>query len=369
MSDFDFDAAVVGAGAVGLACGYALARRGLSVVVLEAEAAIGTGVSSRNSEVAHGGLYYPTGSLKARLCVEGRRALYPFLDRHGVAYARCGKLVVATSADEIGAMDALEAQARTNGVEGIERLSGAEARAMEPDLQVVEALHSPESGLIDSHGYMVALQGEIENAGGAVVLNAPFEGAESIEGGWRVRVGGAEAVGLTVGRLVTAAGLGAQAAAAAIEGFPDDRVPKRWLGKGSYYALAGKAPFGRLIYPLPSHGTLGLHYRRDLGGQARFGPDLQYVETLDYTVDPARADTFYEAIRRYWPALPDGALVPDYSGIRPKIHGPDEPQPDFRIDGPEAHGLGGLVVLLGIESPGLTSSLAIGEEVAGRLGA
>ena len=368
MSDFDFDAAVVGAGAVGLACGYALARRGKTVVVLESEPGIGSGVSSRNSEVLHGGLYYPTGSLKARLCVTGRRALYAFLEQHGVAFDRCGKLVVATNAEEVEVLDAVERQALTNGVEGIARLSGDQAKAMEPALNVVEAIVSPESGLFDSHSYMLALQGEIEGAGGAVALGAPFEAAEpATGGGWRVRAGGTEPVDLTVGMLVTAAGLGAQAAAAVIHGFPTETNPPRWLGKGSYFALQGKAPFARLIYPVPVHGSLGLHYRRDLGGQARFGPDLQYVETLDYEVDPGRASLFYGSIRRYWPSLPDGALVPDYAGIRPKIHGPDEPQPDFRIDGPEAHGMDGLVTLFGIESPGLTSSLAIGEEVAGRL--
>lgn len=369
MSEFDFDAAVVGAGAVGLACGYALARRGLTVAVLEAEDTIGAGVSSRNSEVVHGGLYYPTGSLKAGLCVQGRRALYAFLDAHGVAYDRCGKLVVATNADEAQTLDALAQQARVNGVEGMALLTADQAHALEPALTVVEALVSPESGVFDSHGYMLALQGEIEAAGGAVALSAPFEGAEPIQGGgYKVRAGGAEPTALSVKYLVTAAGLGAQAAAAAIEGFPEETIPPRYLGKGSYFALSGKAPFARLVYPVPVHGSLGLHYRRDLGGQARFGPDLQYVETFDYTVDPGRADSFYASIRRYWPALPDGALVPDYAGIRPKIHGPDQPQPDFRIDGPDAHGQEGLVTLFGIESPGLTSSLAIGEEVALRLG-
>jgi len=368
MSDFDFDAAVVGAGAVGLACGYALARRGLTVVVLEADRAIGQGVSSRNSEVIHAGLHYPTGSLKARLCVEGRRALYDFLEQRGIAFDRCGKLVVATDDQEVEALEALAEQARVNGVEGIARLSGAQAKAIEPELNAVEALTSPESGVFDSHGYMLALQGEIEAAGGAVALGAPFEGAQARDGGWSIRAGGDDPATLTTRFLVTAAGLGAQAAAAAIEGFPVQTIPAAVFGKGSYYALTGKAPFSRLIYPVPVHGSVGLHYRRDLGGQARFGPDLEYVDAPDYTVDPSRAGIFYASVRRYWPGLPDGALVPDYAGVRPKIHGPDEPRSDFRIDGPEAHGLEGLVALFGIESPGLTSSLAIGEEVAGRLG-
>ena len=369
MSDFDFDAVVVGAGAVGLACGYALARRGLAVVVLESDDHIGAGVSSRNSEVIHAGLHYPTGSLKARLCVAGRRALYAFLERHGVAFDRCGKIVVATNADEAVELQALAEQARINGVEGLTPLTADQAHALEPELKVVEALGSSESGLFDSHGYMLALQGEIEAAGGAVALGAPFEAAEPLKGGgWTVAAGGADPASLSVRLLVTAPGLQAQETARRIEGFPQATIPRGWLGKGCYFALTGKAPFQRLIYPTPVHGSVGLHYRRDMGGQARFGPDLTYVDSLDYTVDPALAPMFYASIRRYWPGLPDGALVADYAGIRPKLHGPEEPQTDFRIDGPEAHGMEGLVTLFGIESPGLTSSLAIGEEVAGRLG-
>jgi len=366
---FDFDAVVVGAGAVGLACGYALARRGLAVVVAEKEHAIGQGVSSRNSEVAHGGLYYPTGSLKARLCVQGRRQLYAFLDSHGVAYDRCGKLVVATEDAEIARLEAIERQALTNDVEGIAPLSAAQVHALEPELKAVMALTSPQSGVFDSHGYMIALQGEIEDRGGAVVMDTPFEGAEPLAaGGYRVRAGGAEPTTLTCRLLVTAPGLGAQDVAARIDGFPGDRIPTAHFGKGVYFVFHGRAPFSRLIYPPPIPGALGVHYRRDLGGQARFGPDLQYVDREDYTVDPARVTGFETYIRRFWPGLPDGALSPDYAGIRPKIHGPGEEQPDFRIDGPLAHGLEGLVTLFGIESPGLTSSLAIGEEVAGLLG-
>ena len=368
MSEFDFDAAVVGAGAVGLACGYALARRGLTVVVLEFGAHIGEGVSSRNSEVIHAGLHYPTGSLKARLCVQGRRALYAFLEQRGIDFDRCGKLVVATNAEELEELGHLHDLALANGVEGLERISGARAKALEPALHAVEAILSRESGLFDSHGYLLALQGEIEAAGGAVALGAPFEGASRTGEGWSVRAGGQEPVSLNVRLLVTAPGLGAQAVAAAIEGFPKDAIPKAWFGKGSYYALQGKAPFAHLIYPVPVHGSVGLHYRRDMGGQARFGPDLQYVEAPDYKVDVERAHLFYASVRRFWPELPDGALVPDYAGVRPKIHGPDEPQADFRIDGPDEHGLEGVVALFGIESPGLTSSLAIGEEVAGTLG-
>ena len=366
---FDFDAVVVGAGAVGLACGYALARRGLSVVVVEQERAIGQGVSSRNSEVAHGGLYYPTGSLKARLCVQGRRKLYAFLDAHGVAYDRCGKLVVATVDAEIERLEAIERQALANDVEGIAPLSAAQAHALEPALKAVMALISPQSGVFDSHGYMLALQGEIEDRGGAVVVDTPFEGAEPLAGGgFRVRTGGADPAALTCRLLVTAPGLGAQDVAARIEGFPGSRIPTAHFGKGVYFVYHGRPPFQRLVYPPPIKGALGLHYRRDLGGQARFGPDLEYVDHEDYTVDPARVAGFEAYIRRFWPGLPDNALTPDYAGIRPKIHGPGEEQPDFRIDGPGAHGIEGLVALFGIESPGLTSSLAIGDEVAGLLG-
>ncbi|ENZ81358.1 NAD(P)/FAD-dependent oxidoreductase [Caulobacter vibrioides] len=366
--DFDFDAVVVGAGAVGLACGYALSRRGLIVAVLEEQGHIGQGVSSRNSEVIHGGLYYPTGSLKARLCVQGRRLLYAFLDAHGVAYKRCGKLVVATSEDEIPRLDAIWDQALANDVEGMEKLTGGQARALEPGLNAHAALLSPQSGVFASHDYMLALHGEIEAAGGAVVLSTPFEGAEPIAGGgFTVRAGGVDPTRLTCRLLVTAPGLSAQAVAERIEGYPADRIPQAHYGKGVYFRLTGKAPFQRLIYPPPIHGALGTHYRNDLGGQAVFGPDLEYVPAPDYSVDPARAEAFAAYIRKFWPGLPDGALAPDYAGVRPKLHGPDEPQPDFQLRGVEDHALPGLMALFGIESPGLTSSLAIGEAVAARL--
>jgi L-2-hydroxyglutarate oxidase LhgO len=365
----DFDTVIVGAGAVGLACGFALARGGRAVLVLERAGRIGAGVSSRNSEVIHAGLHYPTGSLKARLCVEGRRALYPFLDAHAVAYSRCGKLIVAAEESERPAIDQLAEQGAANGVEGLRMITGAQACMLEPELHAVAALESLESGVFDSHGYMLALAGEIEARGGAIALNAPFLGAAPESEGFSIRIGGADPISLTARSLAIAAGLGAQGCAASIEGFPAARIPKLHYGKGSYFTLSGmKAPFVRLIYPPPIPGALGTHYRRDLGGQAHFGPDLEFVETEDYEVDPARAAHFYAKVRRFWPGLPDGALVPDYSGIRPKIHGPGAPQPDFVIDGPAEHGLAGLTCLFGIESPGLTSSLAIGEEVAARLG-
>lgn len=381
MREFDADAVIVGAGAVGLACGYALAQRDLSVIVLEAGPRIGEGVSSRNSEVIHAGFYYPTDSLKARLCVQGRRLLYPFLERHGVHHWRCGKLVVATNEAEIPAIEKMYRQGLTNDVEGLRMIDAAEARALEPELHCVAAMYSPESGVFDSHGYMLALRGEIENRGGHVVCDSPFIGAEPLgdgngpasrgepadSGGWRVRVGGDAASTLQSRYLVTAPGLEAQEVAALIEGFPTAQIPSRHLGKGVYFRVNGKAPFNRLIYPPPIPGALGTHYRKDLGGQAVLGPDLDYIDTVDYSIDPAREQSFYENVRRYWPTLPEGSLRPDYAGIRPKIHGPGEKQPDFRIDGTDTHGIAGLITLFGIESPGLTSSLAIGEEVARRL--
>ncbi len=367
---FDFDATVVGAGAVGLACGRALAKRGLTVLVLEKEGHIGQGISSRNSEVIHGGLYYPTGTLKARFCVEGRRALYGFLESHKIDYRKCGKLVVATEEAEVERIEAIFQQATANGVEGLEHLTGAQARALEPGLNAHSAILSPESGLFASHDYMLALVGEIEDAGGSVVVDTPFERAEALlGGGFTITAGGEAGATLTTRLLVTAPGLQAQDVAGRIEGFPSDRIPEGHFGKGVYFRLTGKAPFERLIYPPPIPGALGTHYRKDLGGQAVFGPDLAYVEAEDYSVDPAKADEFAHYIRRFWPGLPEGGLTPDYAGIRPKLHGPGEPQPDFQLRGRDDHGLEGLVALFGIESPGLTSSLAIGEAVADMLDA
>ncbi len=365
---FDTEAIIVGAGAVGLAIGEALTRRGLETVVIEAAPAIGQGVSSRNSEVIHAGLYYPAGSLKARLCVAGRRMLYAFFERHHVPHVRCGKLVVATEPNEIERLDAIHSRAKANGVEGLQRLDRAGAQALEPGLRAEAALLSPDSGVMDAHGFMDALAGLISAQGGAIAVNTPFTGATPLPGGgFTVRTGGEQATEVTARYLVIAAGLGAQDAGASIQAYRPEYIPKLHYGKGVYFALQGRAPFSHLVYPLPILGALGTHYRRDLGGQGRFGPDLAFVDAPDYTVDPARAAGFYDTIRRFWPDLPDGALVPDYAGVRPKLHGPGEAQPDFRIDGADMHGLEGLIALYGIESPGLTASLAIGEEVAGRL--
>lgn len=366
------DAVVVGAGVVGLAVGRALAQRGLETIVLERENAIGTGVSSRNSEVIHAGLYYPRGSLKARLCVAGRELLYAFCASHGVPHRRCGKLVVATAPAQVAGLAQLAERARANGVHDLRQLSGAEARAMEPALRCDAALLSPSSGIIDSHGLMLALQGDLEAAGGALALQSPVEAIQCGADGHVLEVGGAEPMVLRTRHLVNAAGLHAPTVASAMRGLAAGHVPPARFSKGSYYALVGKAPFGRLVYPMPQDAWLGVHLTLDLAGQARFGPDAEWLDVasaddIDYRVDPARAEGFYADVRRYWPGLPDGALQPAYSGVRPKIHGPGEPAPDFRVQGPADHGVAGLVNLFGIESPGLTSSLALADEVCLRL--
>lgn len=369
----EVDAVVVGAGVVGLATARALALQGASVVVIEREAAYGSGTSSRNSEVVHAGLYYAPGSLKAQLCVRGRELLYAYCAERGVAHRRCGKLIVATREADQARLDSLSAQARDCGVADLQPLTGAQARALEPELQASAALHSPSSGIVDSHALMTALLGDAEAAGALLAPVSPFVGARHDGLRWRVRTGGAEPFELGCRWLVNAAGLQAQAVAAAIHGLPAAAVPRRRLAKGCYFALGRRAPFSRLIYPTPVDGGLGTHLTLDLAGQARFGPDVQWMPDgladadIDYAVDPSRREAFEHDIRRYWPALPQGVLQPDYSGVRPKISGPGEPAADFRIDGPAEHGLAGLVLLFGIESPGLTASLAIAERVAQQL--
>lgn len=365
----DFDAIVVGAGAVGLAIGRALGRAGLSTLILEKEASLGQGVSSRNSEVIHAGLYYPTDSLRARFCVRGRRLLYAFLDARGVHYERCGKMLVAVDKADMERLLLIHAQARRNGVEALTLLGGPEAVSLEPALHAVGALLSPETGIFDSHGYMLALGQDVEEKGGLIVFRSPFLGARQAGAGIEVQVGGEQPTCITTKRLVIAAGLDAQDAAGRVQDYPAAAIPPRYLGKGSYFALNVRAPFRRLIYPTPVPGALGVHFTLDLNGRGRFGPDLDYVDAEDWTIDSSKAARFARDIRQYWPDLPDGALTPDYVGIRPKLHGPGQPQPDFRIDGPEVHGIAGLITLFGIESPGLTSSLAIGEEIAKRFGA
>ncbi len=357
------DCVVVGAGVIGLAVARALAVAGREVLVLEAAEGIGTETSSRNSEVIHAGIYYPPGSLMARFCVAGRRALYDFCRDRGVPHRNCGKLIVATSAEEDGRLAGIKARAEANGVEGMRVLSAAEARALEPNLSCTSALLSPATGIVDSHAYMLALQGEAEAAGAMVVFLSPVVAARAGRGGIEVEVGGAEPVTLRCRLLVNAAGLHAPALARRIAGMPAERVPTGYYAKGNYFTLAARAPFSRLIYPVPVPGGLGVHLTIDLGGQARFGPDVEWIDTLDYTVDPRRADGFYAAVRRYWPALPDGALQPGYAGIRPKITAPGAPAADFVVQGPQTHGVPGLVNLFGIESPGLTASLALAAHV------
>jgi L-2-hydroxyglutarate oxidase LhgO len=355
---------VVGAGVVGLAAARALAQAGHDVVVAEAAALIGSGVSSRNSEVIHAGMYYPTSSAKARLCVEGRRRLYAFCESHGVPHAKIGKLIVATSEAERGKIEAIAAQGAINEVEGLRLLDRAEALALEPNLACIAALLSPETGIIDSHALMLALQGDLEDHGGMVALGSPVERMVHQGGRWRVDVAGET---MEFDAVVNAASLSAQKLAASTEGYPRERIPRLVLAKGSYFGCTGRPAFQRLIYPAPIEGGLGVHLTLDLAGRMRFGPDVEWIDDEHYEVDPTRAESFYEAIRRYWPALPDDALTADYSGIRPKLSGPGEPAADFWIEGPRDHGLPRLVNLFGIESPGLTSCLAIGDVVVNLL--
>lgn len=357
------DCVVVGAGVVGLAVARALALQGREVIVLEAADAIGTGVSSRNSEVIHAGLYYPAGSLKARLCVWGREMLYAYCVDRGVAHRRCGKLVVATSPEQLASLRSVRARAEANGVSDLRWLNQGEAKALEPALQCVAALLSPSTGIVDSHALMLALQGDLEHAGGMVVLNSPLERAELAQKAIFLVV--KDGTQLQARTVVNAAGLNALALAARFEGLDVRHIPASYFAKGSYFTLAGKAPFDHLIYPVPEAAGLGVHLTLDLGGQAKFGPDVQWVESPeDLRVDPSRGEAFYAEVRKYWPGLRDGALAPGYAGIRPKIHGPAEPAADFVIQGPSVHGRPGLVNLFGIESPGLTSALAIAAHVA-----
>lgn len=361
------DVIVAGAGVIGLAIARQLALAGREVLLLEAEGAIGTGISSRNSEVIHAGIYYPPGSLMARCCVAGRRALYAYCREKGIAHAACGKLIVAGTAEEAARLGAIAARAAANGVHDLRRLSAAEARAMEPALRCSGALLSPATGIIDSHGYMLALQGDLEATGGMIALHSPVERVAPMAEGFKVSTGGAAPCTLGCRAFINAAGLGAVPLARRIASLAPALVPPAYFAKGSYFAISGRAPFTRLIYPVPVPGGLGVHLTLDLGGGARFGPDVEWVERPDYAVSPARAEGFYAAIRKYWPDLADGALHPAYAGIRPKIVPPAIAVQDFVIQGPQAHGLAGLVNLFGIESPGLTASLALAEAVAGML--
>jgi L-2-hydroxyglutarate oxidase LhgO len=357
---------VVGAGVVGLAVARALARAGREVIVVESESGIGSGVSSRNSEVIHAGIYYPTGLDKTRLCVAGKAMLYAFAHEFGVPHKRCGKLLVAVNEGEVGKLAALKAQADANGVADLVWLSAKEVRALEPALVAERALLSPSTGIIDSHAFMLALLGDAEAHGAMIAFETPVLAGRAAERGLVIETGGAAPMRVSAALVVNAAGLGAQALARSIAGMPADRIPPLHLAKGNYFSLNRRSPFSRLIYPMPTPGGLGVHLTLDLAGQAKFGPDVEWVDAIDYDVDPRRADSFYAAIRTYWPDLPDGALQPAYAGVRPKIARPGGSNTDFLIQTEEEHGIPGLINLFGIESPGLTASLAIADWVARR---
>jgi L-2-hydroxyglutarate oxidase LhgO len=359
---------VVGAGVVGLAIARAAALRNHEVIVAEQTRGIGNGVSSRNSEVIHAGMYYPTGSLRARHCPRGRRMLYEFCKSHGVPHRKCGKLIVATENAEVSRMEAILQQGRINGVEGLAMVDGSAARIMEPALHCVAALHSPETGIIDSHQFMTALRGDLEDRGGMIAFSTRIERLIHTQAGWVVHYTGSEAGELAVDAVVNSAGIGAQALARNTEGYPPGRVPRLVLARGNYFGYAGRPVFSRLIYPAPRvDGGLGIHVTLDLAGRMRFGPDVEWIDQEDYDVNASRAVSFYEAIRRYWPGLRDGMLQPDYAGIRPKLTGPGEPAADFLIDGPAQHGLSRLIHLFGIESPGLTAALSLADDVVAQL--
>lgn len=375
MSESSVQTVVIGAGVVGLACAAELARSGREVFVLERESAIGQGVSSRNSEVIHAGIYYTPGSLKAQLCVRGRELLYRYANDRQINASKIGKLIVATSDSEITKLDLLAGRAKQNGVDDLEKIDRATAVAMQPGLHCTAALHSPSTGIIDSHALMISLVADIEQHGGAVVCRAPVDQLSAAANGkLSVTVGGEDPMTLQCDEIINSAGLNAVALAGQTTGLATSSVPRARFAKGNYFRLQGKAPFSMLIYPAPVDGGLGVHLTLDHGSQARFGPDVQWLDEssatpvdgtrFDYEVDPARATSFYSAIRRYWPELPDDSLLPDYSGIRPKAIYNDDNEVDFHISTPAQHGTAGLINLYGIESPGLTSSLAIAERVA-----
>ena len=350
---------VIGAGVVGLAVARALARAGREVVVVEGESAFGSGISSRNSEVIHAGIYYPSGLVKTRLCVDGNAMLYDFCRDYAVPHERCGKLIVAASDAETTKLAAIKAQGEINGVTDLVWLSRAQARALEPALVAECALLSPSTGIIDSHAFMLALLGDAERHGAMIAMETPVIRGEADPNGLVIETGGANPSRIGAGLVVNAAGLGGHAVARSISGMPSDKIPASHLAKGNYFSLATRSPFSRLIYPMPAEGGLGVHLTHDLAGRARFGPDVEWIDAIDYAVDPKRAYGFYAAIRTYWPDLPDGALQPDYAGIRPKIARPGGSGTDFLIQTDAGHGIAGLINLFGIELPGLTASLAI----------
>ena len=365
----DTDAVVIGAGVVGLACARALALRGHDVLVIEALDSFGTVTSSRNSEVIHAGLHYPPNSLKARLCVAGKQRLYEYCAARGIAHRRCEKLIVATSSDQVAHLDAILEVARANGVRDLSLLTAAQANELEPELRCVAALRSPSTGIVDSHAFMLSLLADLESHGGSVVFRSPLLSAATTSEGIELRVGGQEPATVVAGLVVNAAGLNASDVARRIDGLRPDTIPDTRFCKGNYFGLEGRAPFSRLVYPVPEAAGLGVHLTLDLGGQARFGPDTEWLsathpDAIDYAVDAERGNAFNAEIRRYWPGLRDGSLRAAYSGVRPKIFVAGAPVGDFVISGPSTHGVPRLVNLFGIESPGLTSSLAIADAVA-----
>jgi L-2-hydroxyglutarate oxidase LhgO len=363
------EAIVIGAGVIGLACARALASRGIETVIIENHDGIGQETSSRNSEVIHAGLYYPANSLKASLCLQGKHQLYEYCAAHGVPHRRCGKLIVATSTGHEERLEKLLHQAALNGVDDILPITRAQALRYEPDLCCTAALYSPSTGIIDSHALMLSLLGDAKDYGAALALNTRVdEGSITTTGVELLITGSDEPILLSAQFVVNAGGLHAPAIASRLAGFPAEHVPQTYFAKGNYYALSGRAPFSRLVYPIPEEGGLGVHLTLDLGGQARFGPDVEWTSDLEYSVNPQRCNSFYAEVRKYWPQLPDDALTPAYAGIRPKLSGPGEPNADFLIQGSKTHGIAGLVNLFGIESPGLTSCLAIAEHACARLG-
>ena len=357
------DAVVIGAGVVGLAVARELALAGREVIVLEAEESIGNHTSSRNSEVIHAGIYYPKGSLKARLCVQGKELLYDYCRTRGIAHANCGKVLVATREAEIPVVMGYIDKALANGVTDLRRISLDELRELEPAVRAVAAVYSPSTGIIDSHALMLSYQGDLEQHGGAVVFRSPVLGGAVGDRGITLEVGGTEPMTIACSLLVNSAGLFAPQLARALRGLPAHTIPPQYFAKGHYYILSGRSPFRRLVYPMAGPGFLGVHVTVDLGGQARFGPDIDWIDGVDYAFDAAREPLFYAAIRQYYPALKDGQLQPGYTGIRPKISGPNEAAADFVMQGPQTHGVPGLVNLYGIESPGLTASLSIAQYV------
>jgi L-2-hydroxyglutarate oxidase LhgO len=370
------DCVVIGAGVIGLAVAREMALQGRETILLERESAFGTISSARNSEVIHAGIYYPKDSLKAKLCVEGNRLLYEYCRSHQVATQPYGKLIVASDETQTNDLQAILYKAQNNGVPHIKMISGEEARALEPNLQCSSAILSSTTGIVDSHGYMLSLLGGFEDAGGMIAYQSPLISAKPIgvnaSGGYELEIGGVDAMRIQTKLLINCAGMSAPAVAQKIEGLAKDQIPKAYFAKGNYFSLSGKSPFSHLIYPIPEPGGLGVHLTLDMGGQAKFGPDVQWLdidleERIDYTVDPKRGEGFYEAVRRYWPGLKDGSLQPDYSGVRAKIVPPNAPAGDFCFNGPQDHGMQGLFNLYGFESPGLTSSLAIAGYLEGKL--